>query len=240
MAACAGGIERAQVGKQIGRGFDQIAARRQVEHQRGVLRHPRRRPDRRPAAPRRPAHFARRAAAALAARNGRRACRARSGAASPRAGPAAGGGSASGTRRSISARGSAPGRSSTGRIEAGDDGRFEPHRRRPAVDDQVDAPAQVGEHMLRGGRRDMSGAVGRRRHHRLGRKRPGCRARPDGSAPARQWCRGRRWQARRPGNPGAWAAPASAAPARTPRRAVRRPGRSARASAPRPCRRHGR
>ena len=43
---------------------------------------------------------------------------------------------------------------------------FEPHRRRPAVDDQLDAPAQVGEHMLRGGRRDVSGPVRRRRHQR--------------------------------------------------------------------------
>ena len=43
---------------------------------------------------------------------------------------------------------------------------FEPHRRRPAVDDQLDAPAQVGEHVLRRGRRDVAGAVRRRRHHR--------------------------------------------------------------------------
>ncbi len=52
-------------------------------------------------------------------------------------------------------------------VEAGDDGRFEPHRRRPAVDDQLDVPAEVGEHVLRRRRRDMAGAVRRRRHHRV-------------------------------------------------------------------------
>ena len=35
-----------------------------------------------------------------------------------------------------------------------------------AVDDQVDAAAQIGEHVLRGGRRDVAGAVGRGRDHR--------------------------------------------------------------------------
>ena len=37
----------------------------------------------------------------------------------------------------------------------------------PAVDDQVDAAAQIGQHMLRRRRRDMAGTVRGRRHHRL-------------------------------------------------------------------------
>ena len=43
---------------------------------------------------------------------------------------------------------------------------FESHRRRPAVDDQLDTAAQVGEHVLRGCRRHVSRAVRRRRHQR--------------------------------------------------------------------------
>ena len=66
-------------------------------------------------------------------------------------------------------------------FETGDDGRFEPHRGRPAVDDQLDAAAQIGEHVLRRGRRDMAGAVGRRRHHRPAEGLREWRARPDGS-----------------------------------------------------------
>ena len=40
------------------------------------------------------------------------------------------------------------------------------HRRRPAVDDQLDTAAQVREHVLRGCRRHVSRAVRRRRHQR--------------------------------------------------------------------------
>ena len=36
----------------------------------------------------------------------------------------------------------------------------------PAVDDEIDAAAEVGLHMRGLGRRHMAGAVGRRRHHR--------------------------------------------------------------------------
>ena len=53
-----------------------------------------------------------------------------------------------------------------GAAETGDDGGFHPDRRRAAVEDEVDAPAQVAEHMGGRGRRDMAGAVGRGRHHR--------------------------------------------------------------------------
>ena len=52
-------------------------------------------------------------------------------------------------------------------VEAGHDGGFDADRGRPAVDDEVDAAAQIGQHMRRGGGRDMAGAVRRRRHHRL-------------------------------------------------------------------------
>ena len=193
-------------------------------------------PGRRRAAPRRLVHFARRAAAAPAARSGRRVVRAPS---APRPRPAlsaARGRLGERNQRARSrARGSAPGRSSTARIEAGDDGRFESHRRRPAVDDQLDAPAQVGEHVLRGRRRHVSGPVRRRRHQRpaeggqdVARDRMARHAHGNGIE-ARGGKLGDRAIRR------AWAAPGSAAPARTPPRAARRHGRSARAPAPRPA-----
>ena len=50
--------------------------------------------------------------------------------------------------------------------EAGDDGGFDADRRRAAIDDEIDAAAQIGEHVRGRGRRDMAGAVGRRRDHR--------------------------------------------------------------------------
>ncbi len=40
-------------------------------------------------------------------------------------------------------------------------------RRRAVIDDEIDAAAQVGQHVRGGGRRDVAGAIGRRRHHRL-------------------------------------------------------------------------
>ena len=43
---------------------------------------------------------------------------------------------------------------------------FEPHRRLPAIDDELDASAQVGEHVLRGRGRHVPGPVRRRRHQR--------------------------------------------------------------------------
>ena len=66
----------------------------------------------------------------------------------------------------MSSRGSPPGRSKAGCAEARHDRRFKTDRARAAVDDEVDAAAQVGEHMRGAGRRDMAGAVGGRRHHR--------------------------------------------------------------------------
>ena len=50
--------------------------------------------------------------------------------------------------------------------ETGDDGRFDADRRRAAIDDEIDAAAQIGEHVRRRGRRDVAGAIGRRRHDR--------------------------------------------------------------------------
>ena len=44
-------------------------------------------------------------------------------------------------------------------------------RRCAAIDDEIDAAAQVGEHMGGGGRRDVTGTVGRRRHDRPGERR---------------------------------------------------------------------
>ena len=68
--------------------------------------------------------------------------------------------------RSMASRGTPPGRSSSRLAEAGDDGGLDADRRRAAVDDQIDAAGKIGEHMRRGRRRDMAGAIGRRRHHR--------------------------------------------------------------------------
>ena len=72
--------------------------------------------------------------------------------------------------RSISARGRPPGRSSIGRVKAADNGGFDADRDRAAVDDQVDPPVKVALHMGRRGRRDVTRQVGRRRHHRAGRR----------------------------------------------------------------------
>ena len=51
--------------------------------------------------------------------------------------------------------------------EAGDDGRLEADRRRPAVDDEVDAAAQIGLHVCGRRRRNMAGTVGGGRDHGL-------------------------------------------------------------------------
>ena len=84
-----------------------------------------------------------------------------------RCGAASAGASASAPSAcSIAARGRPPGRSSTGEPRQATMVEFDADRRRPAVDDQVDAAAQIGEHMGGGGRRDVAGAVGRGRHHR--------------------------------------------------------------------------
>ncbi len=51
--------------------------------------------------------------------------------------------------------------------EARDDGRFHADPRRPAIEDQVDPPLEVGAHVFGPGGADPAGAVGRRRHYRL-------------------------------------------------------------------------
>ena len=88
-------------------------------------------------------------------------------------------------------------------VEAGHDGGFDADRRRAAVDDQVDAAAQIGQHMRRGGRRDMAGA-GRWRHHRLAEfRQDGAGDRVIGHSAAR-WSAARRSPAPRPRNRAAW------------------------------------
>ena len=47
--------------------------------------------------------------------------------------------------------------------EAGDDGGFDADRRRAAVDNEIDAAAQIGKHVGSRGRRNVAGAIGRRR-----------------------------------------------------------------------------
>ena len=69
-------------------------------------------------------------------------------------------------RARSSSRGRPPGRSSIGLLETADDGGFDADLDRPAVDDQVDPPAEVALHMRGRGRRDMARQIGRRRHHR--------------------------------------------------------------------------
>ncbi len=51
-------------------------------------------------------------------------------------------------------------------VQAGDDGGLDADRAGAAIDHHVDAPAQIGQHVRRAGRRDVAGAVGRGRHHR--------------------------------------------------------------------------
>ena len=124
-------------------------------------------------------------------------------------------------RARSSSRGRPPGRSSIGRSRQATMVEFDADRRRPAVDDQVDAAAQVGQHVRRGGRRDMAGAVGRRRHHRPAeRAQDAARHRMVGH-PHRDAVEagGGKLGDRAAG--ALAAAPASAVPARTPRRAAR-------------------
>ncbi len=52
------------------------------------------------------------------------------------------------------------------RVETADDGRFHPDGDRPAIDDQIDAAVEVAMDVGGGGRRHMTGAIRRRRHHR--------------------------------------------------------------------------
>ena len=107
-----------------------------------------------------------------------------------------------------------------------------------AVDHEVDTAAQVAEHMRRGGRRDMAGAVSRRRHHRAAeafqqRVATGCAGTRTAtlSSPAVASSRRR--------SPAASAAPGSGVPARRRRRGARRRHRRRRPRAPRPGRHVG-
>ena len=124
--------------------------------------------------------------------------------------------------------------------EAGDDGGFDADRRRAAVDDEIDAVAQ--DRRAHGppwsARRGRSGWPTAPRS--VGRKRQGFSAPPGDGARAPRCCRGRRSPARRPDSRRSWAAPASAAPARTLRQVFRLPHRTAPAPAPRPGRRRAR
>ena len=51
--------------------------------------------------------------------------------------------------------------------EARDDRGLDPDRRRAAVDDEVDAAAEIGKHVRGGGRRHVAGTVGRGRDNRI-------------------------------------------------------------------------
>ena len=86
------------------------------------------------------------------------------------------------------------------------------------------------------GRRDVAGAVGRGRHHRAAEGRQNIARHGVRRARAPRCCRARRSPDRRPDSPAALAAPASAAPARTRRRAAPRRHRSGRAAARRQIR----
>ena len=55
----------------------------------------------------------------------------------------------------------------TGRVaQAGDDGGFDSHIRRPAVEHRIDSPLEVAEHMVRRRRADTAGPVGGGSGHR--------------------------------------------------------------------------
>ena len=130
--------------------------------------------------------------------------------------------------RSIASRGTPPGRSSVGSPRQDTMVDFDADRAGAGVDDQIDAAAQIGEHMRGAGRRNVAGAVGRWRHHRpaegrqqRARDRVRRHAHGDAVEPGER-------EIGRPGSPAASAAPGSAAPARTPRQASRPPRRSGR------------
>ena len=195
------GIERAQVGEQIGGGFDQIAARREVEHQQRRARHPRaatgpKASSASPASyilrmepqprPRRVVGGELPGAIGAVVRAGRMRRLAER---EPRARSAA--------------RGSPPGRSSTARSRQATMVDSSPIGVAPAVDDQLDTAAQVGEHVLRAWSATHVRSGSPTAPPPGGRTPPGCRARPDGWARARRSCRGPRWQAPPPGNPAA-------------------------------------
>ena len=129
-----------------------------------------------------------RAAAAPSARNATPACPAP---AAPSVGDRQAIASARPSTRSIASRGSAAGPQQRRLADAGDDGRLDADRARAAIDDQIDAAAQVGEHVRGAGRRDVAGAIGRWRHHRPAEGARAMRAPPDAPARAPRRCRAR-------------------------------------------------
>ena len=61
----------------------------------------------------------------------------------------------------------AAGAEQCGHAEARHDGGLNADARRPAIHDQIDPSFEIGQHMLRGGRRHVAGLIGGRRDHRL-------------------------------------------------------------------------
>ena len=162
------GIERAQMGEQVGGGLDEIAARRQVEHRRGAFG---------ARAPGRAEGQQRLARFDLLGVEPQPRARRVMGGELPGAigGPVGmrrrprltGGGCAERDRGARSPRAAArpaAAASAASRQATMVDSR--PIGVGPAVDDQLDAAAQVGEHVLRGRGRHVAGAVRRRRHDR--------------------------------------------------------------------------
>ena len=147
--------------------------------------------------------------------------------------PASSGGctSARPSTRSISLARQAAGTQQHRRLEASDNGGFDADLDRAAVDDQIDPPGEVALHMGRRGRRDMARQIRRRRHHRPAEGAQDLPRHADAPEPGSRRYRARRWRDRPPRSRWSWAAPASAAPARTPRPA-RSPGASKRADPP--------
>ena len=66
----------------------------------------------------------------------------------------------------MTSRGRPPGRSSVGCAGAGDDRRLDTDLAGAGIDDEVDAAAQIGEHVRGACRRNVAGAVGRGRNDR--------------------------------------------------------------------------
>ncbi len=91
-----------------------------------------------------------------------------SGASSSAGVPAGASTSARPSTRSIAARGTPPGRSSIGSPRQATIVELDADACRPAVDNEIDAAAQIGLHMRRRRRRNMAGTVGRGRDHGLG------------------------------------------------------------------------
>ena len=164
----AGCVEGPQMSEQIGRRFGEVAARRQIEPRRSPRSPAARRRNRAP--PRMAPPHAHRAERPRAARNARRAGPARAARAAWRRPDARAARRArlrsppAESRRARSRRGAA--------AEAGDDRRIRaPKARGAAVEDEIDAAVEIGEHMGGARRADAAGAVGRRGDQRRARRR---------------------------------------------------------------------